>query len=45
MKIEINTEVRVQGAYSHTIQSVIPTIALAELRKYPNQPLGKTERL
>jgi alcohol dehydrogenase len=28
-------EVRVQGVYSHTIQSVIPAIALAESRKYP----------
>jgi alcohol dehydrogenase len=28
-------EVRVQGVYSHTLQSVIPAIALAESRKYP----------
>lgn len=26
---------RVQGVYSYTIESVIPTIGLAESRKYP----------
>jgi alcohol dehydrogenase len=44
-------EVRVQGVYSHTIQSVIPAIGLAESRKYPLEemvthrfPLEEAER-
>jgi alcohol dehydrogenase len=44
-------EVRVQGVYSHNIQSVIPAIALAESRRYPIEkmvthrfPLEEAER-